>query len=171
MLDLMTKLSGRFGPGKYFLSPKFDGGVLFFNHAEIAERGLNEGELGGFIREWALDSGHFHAVYTRGQLLEGRAPGRIGEMVLAGYHGERGGDVILVAKPFLIPSGGNSGTTHGSPWFYDAHVPVLFYGTDFRTGRFAGEFRITDIAPTLAAALRVVPPPGSVGRAAAEVLK
>jgi len=104
-------------------------------------------------------------------LLEGRAPGRIGELVLAGYHGERGGDVILVAKPFLIPSGGTSGTTHGSPWFYDTHVPVLFYGAGFKLGRFAGDFRVTDIAPTLSAALRVVPPPGSVGRAWAEVLR
>ena len=171
MLNLLTELSEQFGPGRYFLSPKFNGGALFFDHEELRKRNLSETELVSSIRDWALDDGRFHAVYSRGQLLEGRAPGRIGQLILNGYHGERSGDVILVTKPFLIASGSSTGTTHGSPWSYDTHVPVLFYGAPFRPGRHPGHFGITDIAPTLAAALRITPPAGSTGLVCADVLK
>lgn len=171
MLDLLTKLSARFGPGKFFLSPKFNDGQLFFDHDELAKLGLSEGSLGAFIREWALDTGSFHAVYTRGQLLEGRAPGRIGAKILNGFNGERSGDVIMVTKPFLIPSKAKSGTTHGSPWAYDSHVPVLFFGGAFVPGRYADTFNVTDIAPTLAAALRIVSPSGSIGNVFTPILR
>jgi hypothetical protein len=39
---------------------------------------------------------------------------------------------------------------HGSPYDYDAHVPVIFYGRPFRTGRYDAFTRVVDMAPTLA---------------------
>ncbi len=49
---------------------------------------------------------------------------------------------------------------HGSPYDYDAHVPVLFWGAPFRAGRYDDFARVVDMAPTLAwvTATRVAEP-------------
>lgn len=52
--------------------------------------------------------------------------------------------------------GRGGGAQHGSPHEYDAHVPVLFYGTPFRPGKY-GRARVVDMAPTLARVLGIRP--------------
>jgi arylsulfatase A-like enzyme len=47
--------------------------------------------------------------------------------------------------------------THGSPYDYDSHVPLIFYGPPFRSGRYAEFVRTVDLAPTLAAVAGVRP--------------
>ena len=47
--------------------------------------------------------------------------------------------------------------THGSPYDYDAHVPLIFYGPWFRTGRYDEPVKTVDIAPTLATVAGVKP--------------
>jgi predicted AlkP superfamily pyrophosphatase or phosphodiesterase len=164
MTDLLSALSTKFGPGKYFLQPKIYGGNVYFNHDTLREKALEADTVARYIREWALTTGKFQAVYTREQLLDGRTPGPIGRLVLNGYNAERGGDVVLVPKPFIIPGSGKTGTTHGSPYTPDTHVPILFYGARFKPGRYADEFYITDIVPTLCASLHMDEPPGCMGK-------
>lgn len=164
MSDLLARLSERFGPGKYLLTPRIIDGNLYFNHDTLREKQIAAEDVAGFIREWALATGKFQAAYSRGQLLDGRAPGAWGQRIFNGFNAERSGDVVLVLKPFILPSGGKSGTTHGAPYSYDTHIPVLFYGAGFKAGRYADEFNITDIAPTLCAALRMNEPAGSIGK-------
>jgi predicted AlkP superfamily pyrophosphatase or phosphodiesterase len=164
MVELMGKLDERFGSGKYFLSPKTYGGNLYFNHDTLQEKNVSPTEVSAYIRDWALSTGKFQGCYSREQLLDGRATGPVGQLVLNGYHAERSGDVVLIPKPFVIPSSSKTGTTHGSPYSYDTHVPVLFYGSAFKKGRYADEFYITDIVPTLCASLHMEVPPGCMGR-------
>jgi hypothetical protein len=121
-------------------------------------------EAGQFVREWALGTGKFFAAYTRSQLLEGRASGPVGERVMKGFNAERSGDVVLVLHPFSIPRAGASGTTHGSPFSYDTHVPVLMFGEGIKAGRYADPFQITDIVPTLCARLGLNEPAASMGK-------
>ena len=47
--------------------------------------------------------------------------------------------------------------SHGSPYNYDTHVPLIFYGPAFRAGRYSEFVRTVDLAPTVAAALAVRP--------------
>jgi Uncharacterized proteins of the AP superfamily len=47
--------------------------------------------------------------------------------------------------------------SHGSPYDMDSHVPIIFYGPGFATGKFGEFVRSVDIAPTLARVLRVIP--------------
>ena len=170
MSELLGKLSERFGPGKYLLTPRLVDGNLYFNHDTLREKQISPEEVAGFIREWALSTGKFQAVYSRGQILEGRVPGPIGQRVFYGFNAERSGDVVLLLKPFALPSGGKSGTTHGSAYSYDTHIPVLLFGAGFKPGRYADEFSITDIVPTLCAALRMNEPAGSIGKPLVKLL-
>lgn len=170
MVDLLGKLSDRYGPGKYFLTPRIYEGNLYFNHDTLDEKHLATREVAEFLREYVLSTGHYQAVFTREQLLDGRAPGLVGERVINGYNAERSGDLVIVPKPFNIPWGGKTGTTHGSPYTYDTHIPVLFYGAPFKPGRYADEFYITDIVPTLSAALHIDEPPGCMGKPFTKIL-
>lgn len=179
LMDLQAKIVERFGPGRYFLAskgqlkPRLVDGLLYFNHPTLLEKQISPESFTAFIREWALSTGIFHAVYGREQLLEGRAPGVIGQRVMNGFNGERSGDVLLTLKPFLISGSGKpgTGTTHGTPFTYDTHIPVLFYGHAFIPGRYPDEFHITDIAPTISAALGIQEPPGCMGKPMARILK
>lgn len=161
---LEQKLAERFGAGKFFLLPKPADGALYFDHAALRARNLSADEVARFIREWAYASGEYQGAYTRAQLLDGVAPGAIGQRVLKGYHAERSGDVVLIPKPYHLPSTYQNGTTHGSPYSYDTHIPVAFYGAAFKRGRYADEFYITDIAATLSAALHLTAPSGNIGK-------
>ncbi|MBX3733510.1 MAG: alkaline phosphatase family protein [Verrucomicrobiae bacterium] len=170
MTDLMTRLDQQYGSGKYFLTPALSNGNLHLNHETLRDKQLSLAAVTSFIREYALGTGLFQACFTRDQLLAGTAPGWIGQCVLNGYNPERSGDLVLVHKPFAIPGGSATGTTHGSPYAYDTRVPVLFFGSGFRPGRYADDFHITDIAATLASALRCLEPAGSFGTPCVRIL-
>jgi len=167
--DLMKKLEEHFGPGRYLQVPRLIEGNLYLNHDQLKEKNLSLADVVSFIREWAFDTGKFQACYSREQLLDGRAPGAIGERVIKGYNAERSGDVVLIFKPYTI-SWGATGTTHGSPYSYDTHIPILFHGPSFRPGRYPDEFYITDIVPTLCAAMHIDEPAGSTGKPLGKIL-
>lgn len=54
---------------------------------------------------------------------------------------------------------------HGSPYDYDRHVPLFFFGAEVVPGRSAEKVRTTDLAPTLAALAGITPPATLDGRA------
>ncbi len=170
MTDLMTRLDQEYGSGKYFLTPTLFYGNIYLNHDTLRDKRLSAAAVSSFIREYALGTGLFQACFTREQLLDGRAPGWIGECVLNGYNAERSGDLVLIPKPFALPGGGKTGTTHGTPYSYDTRVPILFYGKPFRPGRYPDAFYVTDMAATLATALHCEEPPGSIGTPCVRIL-
>jgi len=64
-------------------------------------------------------------------------------------------EVVVTLQPYKYWGRGNA--THGSPHDYDAHVPVLFYGPPFKSGKYDEFARVVDMAPTLAAVLDTPP--------------
>lgn len=54
---------------------------------------------------------------------------------------------------------------HGSPYDYDRHVPLVFFGAGVVPGRSAEKVRTTDLAPTLARLAGITPPATLDGRA------
>ena len=63
-----------------------------------------------------------------------------------------------------------SGTTHGTPYAYDAHIPLVFMGPGIRPGRYDATVALNDLAPTVATLLAIEPPSGSQGRVLNEIL-
>ncbi len=84
-----------------------------------------------------------------------------------GLHPKRSGDMLFLLEPGWHPDDeyfGKGGTTHGSPYPYDTHVPLVWYGWKIRPGQTVEPVSITDIAPTLAALLHIMRPNGCTGR-------
>lgn len=75
----------------------------------------------------------------------------------AGYFPGRSGDLLIVPKPYYLvassPPGEprDFGTGHGTPYYYDQHVPLLLMGWGIEPGEYLGRVTPADIAPTLAA--------------------
>lgn len=61
--------------------------------------------------------------------------------------------------------------THGTPHDLDAHIPMLFMGPMFKSGRFDEPVRSVDIAPTLAEAVGVEPIEAVDGRILTELFR
>ena len=94
--------------------------------------------------------------------------------VRRGLHPRRSGDVIFLLDPAWHADDkyfSKTGTTHGSPYAYDTHVPLLWYGWKIRPGENFNPILITDIAPTLAAMLRIMEPSGNTGKVITELLR
>ena len=62
-------------------------------------------------------------------------------------------------------------TTHGSPWKYDQHVPVIFMGTGLEANKIYRRIETVDVATTLSHYLGIKIPSGSSGEALKEVLE
>src|SRR4029078_3430655 len=95
---------------------------------------------------------------------------RGGKRVQNGFYVRRSADIEIMLEPYWIFSGG-TGTTHGTTYSYDSHVPVIFMGPGVKPGRYNGSIAVNDIAPTLATILDVETPSGSVGRALSEMME
>src|SRR5687768_312394 len=57
--------------------------------------------------------------------------------------------VVAWLRPNILTNE-RTGTTHGSPYWYDRHVPIIFMGPGVRAGRVAERASTVDFAPTLA---------------------
>ncbi len=92
------------------------------------------------------------------------------EMVKNSYYPKRSGDVMFIPNPGFL-DGGKTGTTHGLWNPYDAHIPLVWYGWNIKSGRSHKEVHMTDIAATLAALLDIQMPNGCVGKVIEEVVR
>jgi hypothetical protein len=67
------------------------------------------------------------------------------------YMASRNGDLMVIPREYWFMSPrAVIGTTHGSPYEYDTHVPVIFFGGAVKAGRSKANVTPADIAPTLA---------------------
>ena len=116
------------------------------------------------------------AVYRAEELQDRPASASPARNALAAnYFAGRSGDLFLVPKPYWLmdatPAGmrRNYGTGHGTPYFYDQHVPILLLGFGIRPGEYWTAATPADIAPTLAALCGITLAPRD-GRVLADAL-
>ena len=163
---IQDALAKKFGEGKWLLGTQEFG--FYFNYDLIAQKKLKESAVEDEAAAAALKLPYVARTYTRTQLLRHEAAqSPIDEYVARAFYPERGPDVIVIMKPYYL--GGTEGTGHGSPYDYDSHVPLIFYGSRIRPGVYGERVGISDVAPTLAAILQVETPSGNVGHVLTQV--
>ena len=73
--------------------------------------------------------------YTKSQLAEGEVPANaLGKKFLNSYSPEGGWYVLGIPEIYTV--GSSKGTDHASPYTYDTHVPLAFYGLPFHPGTY-----------------------------------
>jgi predicted AlkP superfamily pyrophosphatase or phosphodiesterase len=98
------------------------------------------------------------AVYRAEELGNGTTPiAQTRKAAVLSYFAGRSGDLYVLQKPYWLldssPEGSKrvTGTSHGTPYNYDQHVPVFFMGFGIQPGEYFDPVTPADIAPTLAA--------------------
>ena len=162
------RLTERYGEGKW-IAGKI-GASQYLNLKLINEKKLNFAEVQETGAQAVREIPHIFRVYTRDQLQHGAVPGdALDRRILAGFHQRRSADINVIIEPYYLFEA--KGTSHGMPFHYDAHVPLIFMGDWIKPGRYNQKAAPNDVAPTLATLLDVETPSGAVGRVLTEILQ
>jgi arylsulfatase A-like enzyme len=174
MTDLNAHLQQYF-PGKQLIED-FSGGQIFFDQ-DIFEKDpkasgvelliATELTVNFLLKQEGIASAYSENVLRQSHFEEGGIKGH----VVRGYHMKRCGDVVVVLEPGWYGAGSIQGTTHGSPYTYDTHVPMVFYGNGIKKGSSVRYHTVTDIAPTISALLNIKFPSGCTGQPIAELFE
>ncbi len=140
-----------------------DGLAYHLNPAVLAEMQLEAPEVEAALRDALLGHPAVAAAYTRAQFADPAPLDCIGEAMRLSHFPPRSGDVVFVLKPYFMDRTG-TGTTHGQPYDYDNHVPLVWFGAGVPAGRRLERVGVDDLAPTLAGLLGVPRPPLATGR-------
>ncbi|MEY5131001.1 MAG: hypothetical protein RL734_1068 [Bacteroidota bacterium] len=75
------------------------------------------------------------------------------EMYRNDIHPDRTGEIMFMVKPYWLF--GSKPASHGTPYDYDTHVPLMFFGGGIPPTQIQGKTDPADIVPTLAHILQV----------------
>ncbi|MEI6865965.1 alkaline phosphatase PafA [Flavicella sp.] len=145
---------------------------LFFDKAELKRLNLQTIDVENFFAEELLNFDKVYKTITAHTLQTSEFTQGIYGLVQQGYNQKRSGNVFIIPDPSVIGSGNKkTGTTHGSGYSYDTHVPLIFFGFGIKQGSSNKYYPIIDIAPTLANLLQIEFPNGVTGKIIDEALE
>jgi arylsulfatase A-like enzyme len=152
---------------------------IYLNHDALRRDEIDLGEIERVVGELAMRLPGAKRYFTRAQLESNRISfaDPIVRRVKNGFYPSRSGDVILVMEPYRLlfdlpddPIDTRWTATHGSPYRYDTHVPLIIMGSGLAPGKYRRSATPADIAPTLANILRSPLPSCSSGRVLTEAI-
>lgn len=165
----------KYFPGKEIVET-IDNGQVFFDQTVFQNDPKASGvelliatelTINFLLAQEGIANAYSESVVRQGRYDEGGIKG----MVIRGFHPKRSGDVALVLEPGWYPATKMPGTTHGSPYIYDTHVPIIFYGKGVKKGYSVNYHSITDIAPTVSILLNIKFPSGCTGQPIQEIFE
>lgn len=160
-------LNEKYGEAKWVAG--YSGPGPYLDHALIRSKGLDLEQVQNVAAAAVRAMPHIARVYTREELRRGVGSDDLAlHRINNGFYYPRASDLAIIPEPYWMFS--SSGTTHGTPWNYDAHVPVVLMGPWIKPGHYPGRIIVNDIAPTVASIAGIPFPSGASGRVLAEIL-
>jgi predicted AlkP superfamily pyrophosphatase or phosphodiesterase len=162
-------------PGKQFIDDIINEQVYLKHEAFTSDPksgGIDLLIVTELIMNFLLQQKGIANVYSKNNIRQGNYnEGGYKGMIIRGYYTKRSGDIVFIPEPGWMDRGLVQGTTHGSPYNYDTHVPIIFYGHGIKHGSTVKYYAITDIAPTLSMLLKIQLPNGSTGHPIEELFE
>ena len=151
LADLKLKLTAEFGDS---LIEHQDNLNIYLDHAAAKAKGIDIEEAQNFISKEVQTWKGVKRSFTATQLYGASVDAEWMDMVRKGVHHEESGDVVFILEPGYLPKHADSerarkGTSHGSAFSYDTHVPLLWYGKNVPDQEVFEDMEITSIAATL----------------------
>lgn len=143
---------------------------LYLNHKAIDSAKLDKRTVKAEIVEVLNQFPEVHYAFDNDHLTMIPLTSEVKEKFVKGFHPKLSGDIQVILKSNYF-SGAKTGTTHGSWYPYDSHIPLLFMGCGIKSGTMYRETYMSDIAPTISSLLKIQMPSGSIGKTITEVLK
>ncbi len=161
-------LTGKLSPGHPASYIKFDYPDAWLDQDAFVAAHIKEHDAENAVGE-AMKQAGLRDYFTKSQLAEGEVPDTsLGKKFLHSYTPEGGWYVMGVPEIYTV--GSTRGTDHASPYTYDTHVPLAFYGLPFRQGTYRTHAEPVDLAVTLASLLGINAPTHAMGRVLTEAL-
>jgi len=143
--------------------------LAWLNDPAFADAGRTEADAETDAGE-AMTQAGLSGYFTKSQLAHGSIPNtEAGRRYAHSYSPEGGWYVMGVPRPFSV--GTSKGTDHATPFSYDTHVPLAFYGLAFQPGVYRAHAEPVDLAVTLASLLGINAPAQATGRVLTEALQ
>lgn len=136
---------------------------VFLNHKYIRSKNWNIASIENTVAQFLLIQKGITKAVTATSLKATEFTDRILANAQRGFHQALSGDILYVLESGWVPAGYHTGTTHGSPYNYDTHVPLLWYGAGVNKGQSDDFIVIPDIAATIAALLEIQSPSACTG--------
>ena len=170
---IMEDIKKKFGISQELISG-FHHPYLFLNRETIKNHQLDINEVSRAIAvELIKFKGIAYAVPSI-DILEGKMPDtKLYNQIMRNFNPKRSGDIYIVLEPHWFVNdfdGLTVASTHGSPWFYDTFVPIIFAGNGLLHKNIYREVHTVDIAITLSIYLKIKGPSGATGQPLIEVL-
>jgi predicted AlkP superfamily pyrophosphatase or phosphodiesterase len=149
---------------------------IYLDLKKIDSLKLNKNEIASFFSEKIKLWPNVKAVFTSQELSNSARDNEWKDMVRLGYEAKRSGEIIFIMEPgYLVKEldseKAHRGTSHGSSFNYDTHVPLLWYGAQIPSKDDFESYKIIDIAPTLTHILNLQRSGAMTGQPILEVLK
>lgn len=166
---LMDAITSQYGNGEWIESGS--NGQVFLNHELLKNKKIEAEEMRQLIARTLIEEvkGVANAL-TWNEMRANNYTDRMRAALQAGFNPKRSGDVLIYWEPGWMYRM-SSGTTHGSGYNYDTHVPMLWYGTGIKQGNTVRTYYITDIASTLAHLLDIKLPNANSGNPIVELFE
>jgi predicted AlkP superfamily pyrophosphatase or phosphodiesterase len=164
--NLEAHLDSVFGTGKYIAA--FSSDAVNLNDSVFISGKLNRNEIESAVKIFLKNTEGIADVFSADELYD-NGDSSLRSMLSRGVHPTRKADIYFVMQPNWMDYT-ETGTTHGSGYDYDTHVPLLFWGGKIRNGFSEQYHSITDIAPTVCIYLGITFPSGSTGKVITEIL-
>jgi predicted AlkP superfamily pyrophosphatase or phosphodiesterase len=147
----------------------FDSNMLYLNRKLPQLEHNRFAAAQRFVRELMLQEPTIAAAYTRDELIAGGDEPELFRRTVLSFHPRRSGDLLYILRPYHIA--GETTASHGSPWEYDTHVPLLMLGAGINAGIYDHPVAPPQVAPTFARILGVDAPSGNTVEPLYEVLE
>ena len=165
--SLYTSLKKKYAVSDLIM--KISNNQVFLNHERITALKVSLEDVQKFVVNEIISYPHIKKAYTATTMQTRYFKEGVEKMLQNGYHQKLSGDVLFTLESGVI-SYDSKGTTHGSGYNYDTHVPLLFYGNGIQPGKTYKRTNVTDIAPTISALLGIALPSGATGTVIEEVI-
>lgn len=129
---------------------------VYLNEESLAKRNIPRKDVEETIKKALFSTGLIEVVYTESDFAAGPRPeDPVFQLYRNAYFAPRSPQIIAAFKPYIYCDDYPGGTTHGSHYDYDRHVPIVFMGPRIKPGAYKDKCGPEDIAPTLAAILKL----------------
>jgi predicted AlkP superfamily pyrophosphatase or phosphodiesterase len=167
---LKLHLNTAFGEGEWVKN--YSNHQLFLNHTLITEKGLELEKVQQICAHFLLNIDGVKNTFTAKQMHDNEYQNSFHSLIQRGYNQKRSGDVMVALQTGWISKyWENGGTTHGSSYSYDTHVPLIFWGGNIKQGTTDRKVNIRDIAPSISTILGTAYPNGCTGNPLVEITK
>jgi predicted AlkP superfamily pyrophosphatase or phosphodiesterase len=159
--SLNARLISQFGVDSLIESSGAE--YIYLNRELIERKNIRLQEVQEFCATIVMKFPEVALAMTGTELSKGLNRTGIYSLLQNGFNMRRSPDVMIQLQSGWIDWYVKTGTTHGTAYTYDTHVPVIFFGKEIKQGTTSEVVTVSDIAPTVSNLLNIENPSGTTG--------